>query len=111
MLYALYLCQGNKKAGPLGFKVKSGATGHILICQPKMSEIPQDSGTLGINAEIRINDELMPLADEQWVASHKVESPTCFISKETYPSGEQTIIITPTSDDKYIMISGIVWQA
>lgn len=104
--------QGNKKAGPLGFKVKSGATGHILICQPKISGTPpKDSGTLEYDAEVRIDDGPMPLADKQWVASHKVESPTCFISNATYPPGEHRITIIPTSDEKYIMISGIVWQA
>jgi hypothetical protein len=105
------LCQGNKKAGPLGFKVKSGATGHILICQPKMGTRPKDSGTLDANAEFHVNDEPMPLADKQWIASHKVESPTCFISNQTYPPGEHRITIIPTSDEKYIMVSGIVWQA
>jgi hypothetical protein len=97
----------------LSFKVRSGAIGHILFCQPPgaWGKGPSGAGALATDAQILIDDKPMSFADKDFLAQHAISSTTCVVSNSTYPQGEHVITISSTSDNKYIMLSSIVWPA
>jgi hypothetical protein len=106
--------QGTKKAGPLSFKLKSSATGHIVLCQPPgvWGKYPDNALVLASNdTEIFIDNQPMPIGDQEWVANHSVDSSVCVFSRDTFPPGEHILTISSASDDKYVMLSTIVWPA
>lgn len=91
----------------------SGSEGRIILCQPPgvWGKLPEGAGFLNTDAELLVNGQPMPLATAEWVHSHHAESPTCFFSSDTYPAGRHVITVRPASDDKYVMVSAIVWAA
>lgn len=106
--------QATKKAGPLSFKLKSGATGHIVLCQPpgNWGKYPDNALQLASNdTEIFIDNQPMPIADKEWLVSHAVDTSICVFSRDTFPPGEHILTISSASDDKYLMLSSIVWPA
>jgi hypothetical protein len=97
----------------LSFKLRSGATGHILLCQPpgEWGKGPSGARALATDANILIDNKPMPLADNDFLGQDAMSNAQCVASNSTYPQGEHVVTISSTSDDKYIMLSWIVWPA
>jgi hypothetical protein len=93
--------------------VRSGATGHIFLCQPpgEWGKGPSGAGALATDANILIDNKPMPLANNDFLKRHAMSNGQCVASNSTYPQGEHLVTISSTSDDKYIMLSSIVWPA
>lgn len=54
---------------------------------------------------------MVSFGDQEWEKQHGIESSTCFATLEPLPAGPHTLTVTPLHDDKYVMVSAIVWPA
>lgn len=60
----------------MSFRLTSGATGRILICQPpgEWGKGPSGAGALATDANILIDNKPMPLADDDFLKQHAMSN-------------------------------------
>lgn len=110
-----YILQGDKEAGPLEFRISSTKKHYMLFCQPpgNFGQMPEKCGTLAMDAEVRIDGQVMPLRgiqDKEFYNDHAIPSSTCFATQEKVDKGDHAIQVRSTNvDGLYITLSAIIW--